>query len=668
MAYYMNQARALLIFFLWDCIVEGQPYCFTPPTVENGYVFSRTSTRATYRCNSGYSLSGSGRASCVDGCCDWISVPTCEAVVINCDTAPSISNGSPGTPTSTTYRGTVTYSCNIGYQRSGPSTVTCQASGSWSTRPSCNAVSCGNPPTVPNGLRRFTGTTFGETATYSCNTGYQLSGSATVTCQASRNWSARPSCTPVSCGNPPTIPNGIRTFTGTIFRGIATYSCNTGYQRSGSSTVICQASRSWSTRPTCNTDQPGSCGDPPTIPNGSMTFIGTTTGETATYTCNTGYQLLGAATVTCEASETWATRPICDAVSCGSPPFISNGSPGTPTRTTFEGTATYTCDTGYQLSGSATVTCEASGSWSVRPSCNADQPGSCSDPPTIPNGSRTFTGTTTGETATYTCNTGYQLPGSAIVTCEASGIWTTRPICNAVSCGFPPSISNGSPGIPTRTTFGGTVTYTCDTGAGYQLLGSAIVTCDASGIWTTRPICDAVSCGFPPSISNGSPGTPTRTTFGGTVTYTCDTGAGYQLLGSATVTCEASGSWSVRPSCNDTTDFTTIIVGAAMATVIVLLIVVVFVVVIAFKNYRSKFRYSIKKNSTVNNVTTITEETIMTNIPLNGIPRSMMSLPSLPAEYEEPDMTVESKYDEIWSSENGDNEHIFALGPCSAYK
>ena len=118
-----------------------------------------------------------------------------------------------------------------------------------------------------------------------------------------------------------------------------------------------------------------------------MTFTGTTTGETATYTCDTGYQLLGTATVTCEANGTWATRPIYDskyamnrwiithytiAVSCGSPPFISNGSPGTPTRTTFGGTATYTCDTGYQRSGSATVTCEASGSWSVRPSCNGE--------------------------------------------------------------------------------------------------------------------------------------------------------------------------------------------------------------------------------------------------------------------------------------------------------
>ncbi len=61
-----------------------------------------------------------------------------------------------------------------------------------------------------------------------------------------------------------------------------------------------------------------------------------------------------------------------------------------------------------------------------------------------------------------------------------------------------------------------------------------------------------------------------------------------------------------------------------------------------------------------------TEETIMTDIP--PIPRSVMSLPSLPAEYEEPDMTVESEYEEIWSSEDGDNEHIFDLGPCSAYK
>ena len=141
------------------------------------------------------------------------------------------------------------------------------------------AVPCGNPLTIPNGSRTFTGTTFRETATYTCNTGYQLSDPSTVTCQASGNWSTEPTCTrkilnfccmhytkkqshlrfhayvslivAVPCGDPPIIPNGSRTFTGTTFGDTITYTCNPGYQRSGSATVICQAIGSWSTRPTC---------------------------------------------------------------------------------------------------------------------------------------------------------------------------------------------------------------------------------------------------------------------------------------------------------------------------------------------------------------------------------------------------------------------------------
>ena len=60
--------------------------------------------------------------------------------VVNCGSPPSISNGSPGTPTSTNYQGEVTYSCNTGYSRSGSATVTCLASGSWSTRPICSSI------------------------------------------------------------------------------------------------------------------------------------------------------------------------------------------------------------------------------------------------------------------------------------------------------------------------------------------------------------------------------------------------------------------------------------------------------------------------------------------------------------------------------------------------
>ena len=54
----------------------------------------------------------------------------------------------------------------------------------------------------------------------------------------------------------------------------------------------------------------------------------------------------------------------------------------------------------------------------------------------------------------------------------------------------------------------------------------------------------AVGCGPPPSITNGSPGTPTSTTFGGTVTYNCTNG--YETpsgMSMTTVSCLASGMW-----------------------------------------------------------------------------------------------------------------------------
>ena len=59
------------------------------------------------------------------------------------------------------------------------------------------------------------------------------------------------------------------------------------------------------------------------------------------------------------------------AVDCGTPPPITNGSPRTATSTTFGGTATYSCDNGLVISGSAVISCLATGSWSTPPSCLA---------------------------------------------------------------------------------------------------------------------------------------------------------------------------------------------------------------------------------------------------------------------------------------------------------
>ena len=61
--------------------------------------------------------------------------------------------------------------------------------------PFSTAVDCGNLPNPANGQVTTTGTTFGQNATYSCNTGYNLMGDSTRTCQATGNWSgSAPTC------------------------------------------------------------------------------------------------------------------------------------------------------------------------------------------------------------------------------------------------------------------------------------------------------------------------------------------------------------------------------------------------------------------------------------------------------------------------------------------
>ena len=58
------------------------------------------------------------------------------------------------------------------------------------------AVNCGTLSNPANGQVSHTaGTTYGQTATYSCNTGYDLMGNSPRTCQSTRSWSgSAPTC------------------------------------------------------------------------------------------------------------------------------------------------------------------------------------------------------------------------------------------------------------------------------------------------------------------------------------------------------------------------------------------------------------------------------------------------------------------------------------------
>ena len=65
-------------------------------------------------------------------------------------------------------------------------------------------MDCGSLPDPANGRVDHTaGTSLGQTAIYSCNTGYNLVGDSTRTCQATGNWSgSAPTCKGMYVINP----------------------------------------------------------------------------------------------------------------------------------------------------------------------------------------------------------------------------------------------------------------------------------------------------------------------------------------------------------------------------------------------------------------------------------------------------------------------------------
>jgi hypothetical protein len=349
---------------------------------------------------------------------------------VTCSGAVAPANGSVSA-SSATFGNSVTYSCDMGYTLNGTAVSTCQADGTFATpAPTCSPSPCSPNLVAPaNGSVTPTMGTTGTVATYSCNGGYALNGNATTTCQADGMWSGTaPTCTLIMTGCTP--DPCVNSMTGCMPVGATGYTCGT-------------CDPGW-TGTNCST--PVTCSGATAPANGSVSASSATFGNTVTYTCDSGYTLMGNATATCQANGTFTgPAPTCAPVSCGAPPVVTDA--GTPTVSggagggnsdTFGATAAYTCNTGYTLNG-ANPTCGANGMWGAAPTC---APINCGTPPVVANaGTPTVSGgdgggstDTYGATAAYTCNTGFTKNGTD-PTCGASGAWGTAPTCTSSSCG-----------------------------------------------------------------------------------------------------------------------------------------------------------------------------------------------------------------------------------------
>ena len=540
-------------------------------------------TVRTFTCNTGYVASGSASRTCQSGG-TW-SGTAFSCTIFDCGTAPSPANGTITAQTGTTYNSTVSYACNSGYERiAGDTGLTCSPSGWVGIVPTCERVTC---PSVTTGPQAPANATiigggagphrFGDNVTFECNPGYLLTGGdATRTCQASATWSGSiPVCTRISCPNPGVPGNGtVSSGNGgspTYDYGQAlTFACNPGFDLAGSATMTCGegdvSNGRWNNvLPSCTA---GICAGLPTVSNSTVSPVSATytVGQTVTFTCDTGYNLSTPTnTLTCNTSRVWAgTTPVCSPVSCGAPSTPAGQvQTGAGYTYTFSETVTRACSPGWVRSGGTSdadlgTTCGATGTWStpaatcVRVSCGAVPSGG-----TAPTNS-TFassTGTTFESTATYTCNSGYTRFGaSTTVMCTSAGTWSSPSIaCAPVDCSTPPTAGSNSvfTSAPT-TTFGGTATYTCNTGSTTTAaVGGGTTytrTCGPTGSWSAASgSCSPINCGTLSATAPLSVGTAPNTLFGATATYTCASGT--RLNGSATRTCGVGGWSGSAPTC-----------------------------------------------------------------------------------------------------------------------
>ena len=445
----------------------------------------------------------------------------------------------------------ISVECHYGYDLLGIGSLRCQEDGNWSHNDTrCEPVTCSpfiqrdHLHVTPDANQIFFGSngmySLGSLMHYSCDIGYRLNGSSTTVCQASSEWSrSDSSCLIVQCPHPPTVSHANMVMSSSSYLGTATYTCDSGYQMITNHVLACTEEGSWfGETPRCARL---SC--PPLSPpnHGSIAHAGFLFNDTVSYECDSGYILRGPHHRTCLSDQSWTSvAPVCVLTDCGLPRKIAHGSV-TYEGTTYKSAARYSCNTGYTIHGAILHRCDAEGEWTggeIRCMKMA-----CVPPGNIANGdivgSKRYTH---GENVTYNCNEGFILHGKETRQCLSVGTWSDQPpSCTEAMCPHPPDYRERGYLVGDDYGPNGTITINCN--QGYRRVGHHILTCIDGIQWDLEfPVCKLIVCRSNPTLAHASFTNLSATNKPGTVLpFTCE--SGYKINGTGVVTCGEDGSW-----------------------------------------------------------------------------------------------------------------------------
>ncbi|KAL4224625.1 hypothetical protein ACF0H5_015323 [Mactra antiquata] len=286
----------------FTCVVD----CGEPPTV--AYALSLCSSTVlssicTYTCNNGFAPQP--ETAVMETQCGttgiWSSVTF--ACVVDCGSPPEVTNASVSSG-STLIHASRSYTCSNGFAVSPEGSgmdILCRTDGSWSTITFTCVVDCGEPPVITNTMISSGSTLVFTERTYTCLNGYgsiSASNSITTLCQYNGLWSTVYFSCVIDCGAPSDISDATVSSGSTLEGSIRSYTCNSGYTASTSTTVTsttCDSNGLWSAVSltcvpeavvgnSCSTDS--DCTETGTVCLYSMCFCGPTYRyESATKQC-----------------------------------------------------------------------------------------------------------------------------------------------------------------------------------------------------------------------------------------------------------------------------------------------------------------------------------------------------------------------------------------------
>ncbi|XP_069366075.1 seizure protein 6 homolog isoform X2 [Paralichthys olivaceus] len=171
-----------------------------------------------------------------------------------CSELPEVTNGWKSTSHPDLIHGTViTYQCYPGFELVGSEILMCQWDLTWSGDvPRCEEVmTCRDPGNVEHSRKVVSGSRFivGSTVQFICNKGYVLSGNSLLTCynrdSAVPKWSERlPKCVPEKyepCRNPGAASTSVQSSEKAFYQAgeTLTFSCHSGYELQGEASIYC---------------------------------------------------------------------------------------------------------------------------------------------------------------------------------------------------------------------------------------------------------------------------------------------------------------------------------------------------------------------------------------------------------------------------------------------